>query len=187
MGSFSEGLAAVAQIRKQGFIDRSGKFAIQPAFDLNWMVYVFSDGLAPVVVGGKLGFIDRSGKMIIAPQFDWVTNFSEGRAIVVRMNGGDAIYIDKTGRDIFEAFGLADNFSEGLAAAPMRTWSGLFDLFPYIFLSGRPRWGFINGTGETVIRPQFDDAHSFSEGLAAVAKFVWSDDQITPSNSSAAP
>jgi hypothetical protein len=54
----------------------------------------------------------------------------------------------------------------------MRTWSGLFEVFPYIFLSGRPRWGFSDVNGKTKIPPQFDHAHSFSEGLAAVAKFI---------------
>jgi hypothetical protein len=86
------------------------------------------------------------------------------------------IYIDKTGRHIFEAFrAQADVFSDGLAAAPMRTWSGLFELLPYaFFLQDDHGGGFINETGETVIQPQFDDAHSFWEGLAAVAKFTWS-------------
>jgi hypothetical protein len=176
VGPFSEGLAMVSLNWKQGFIDRSGKFVIQPGFDWTSWEHVFSEGLAALAVGGKLGFMDRSGKTVIAPQFDWVTNFSEGRAIV-QMYGSDPIFIDKTGRHIFEAFRVhADVFSDGLAAAPMRTWSGLFELLPYAFFpSGRPRWGFINEAGQTVIQPQFDDAHSFSEGLAAVAKFGWFD------------
>jgi hypothetical protein len=170
VGRFSEGLAAVGLKGKVGFLDHAGRFVVDPAFQLGQ--HVFSEGLAAVAVSGKLGFIDRTGKMIIAPQFDWVTDFSEGRAIT-QVDGGDQIYIDKTGRHIFQAFHVqADKFSEGLAAAPMKTSSGLFELFPYVFLSGRPRWGFIDDKGETVIRAQFDDAHSFSEGLAAVARFV---------------
>jgi WG containing repeat len=172
VGPFSEGLAAVAQqYNKVGFIDHTGKFVIQPTFQ---SASVFSDGLAQVDVDNKFGFIDRSGKIVIAPQFDWTTDFSEGRAItIIGMGTGDPVYVDKTGRRIFQAFKVhANKFSEGLAAAPMRTWSGLFELFPYIFYSGRPRWGFIDEKGETAIQPQFDDAHSFSEGLAAVAEFT---------------
>jgi hypothetical protein len=174
VGRFSEGLAAADLKGKVGFVDHAGTFVVDPAFQSGWipLAHVFAEGLAAVAVGGKLGFIDRTGKMIIAPQFDWVTDFSEGRAIT-KMDGGDQIYIDKTGRHIFQAFQVhADKFSEGLAAAPMRTRSGLFELFPYVFLSGRPRWGFIDEKGETAIRAQFDDAHSFSEGLAAVARFI---------------
>jgi WG containing repeat len=174
VGRFSEGLAAVGLKGKVGFVDHAGKFVIDPAFQSGSipLAHVFSEGLATVAVGGKLGFIDRTGKMIIGPQFDWVTDFSEGRAIT-KMDGGDPIYIDKTGRHIFQAFRVhADEFSEGLAAAPMRTWSGLFEPFPDVLFSGQPRWGFIDEKGETVIRAQFDDAHSFSEGLAAVARFI---------------
>jgi hypothetical protein len=54
----------------------------------------------------------------------------------------------------------------------MRSWSGLFEPFPHVYFSGQPRWGFIDEKGETVIRAQFDEAHSFSEGLAAVARFI---------------
>jgi hypothetical protein len=173
LGPFREGLAAVAETRKLGFIDRSGKYAIQPTFGRDGMIHPFSEGFAAVTVGGKLGYIDHSGKMIIAPQYDWATNFSGDRALV-KNNGADPLYIDKTGRRIFQGFQVhADVFSEGLAAAPIRTWTGLFELFPAIFFSGRPRWGFIDASGKIAIGPQFDDAHSFSEGLAPVAKYIW--------------
>jgi hypothetical protein len=78
VGPFSEGLAVVSQNWKQGFIDRSGKFVIEPEFDWTSLKHVFSEGLAVFAVGGKLGFMDRSGKTVIAPQLDWVTNFSGG-------------------------------------------------------------------------------------------------------------
>jgi hypothetical protein len=124
VGRFSEGLAAVGLKGKVGFVDHAGKLVIDPAFQSGSipLAHVFSEGLATVAVGGKLGFIDRTGKMIISPQFDWVTDFSEGRAIT-KMDGGDPIYIDKTGRHIFRAFRVhADKFSEGLAAVPMQSW-----------------------------------------------------------------
>ena len=41
-------------------------------------------------------------------------------------------------------------FSEGLAAVKMG------------------RWGFVDKTGKVVINPQFDDAGSFSDGLAVI-------------------
>lgn len=46
-----------------------------------------------------------------------------------------------------------------------------------VFLSADPaavkignKWGFVNTTGEIVVEPQYDDAHSFVNGLAAVCK-----------------
>lgn len=171
VGPFSEGLAAVNQNGKVGFIDHKGQFVIPPTFGPAWiaMEHYFSEGLAAIEIGGKLGYIDRTGKVVIAPQFDWATDFSEG-AVVAQIKDGDRFYVDKTGRRFFTAFGLQPNrFSEGLAAAPMK--ESLRQLGPD-FIVGRALWGFINGKGEIVIPRQFDDAHSFSEGLAAVAKFT---------------
>lgn len=42
----------------------------------------FSDGLAAVKQGGKWGYIDESGKLVISCQFDKAYPFSEGLAIV---------------------------------------------------------------------------------------------------------
>ncbi len=36
--------------------------------------------------------------------------------------------------------------------------------------TGETKWGYVNGTGEMVIKPEFDDAEAFSEGLALVKK-----------------
>ncbi|EGQ2639350.1 WG repeat-containing protein, partial [Campylobacter coli] len=53
--------------RRWGFIDRSGKFVIEPKFDDAWN---FNEGLAGVELNGKWGFIDKSGKIVIEPKFD---------------------------------------------------------------------------------------------------------------------
>lgn len=62
-------------------------------------------------------------------------------------------YIDKTGKTIISISGLSDGgeFNEGLAPAKIERG-----------------WGYINKKGEWVIPPQFKNARSFSEGLAAV-------------------
>jgi WG containing repeat len=70
-----------------------------------------------VSVGGKYGYIDRSGKMVIPPQFKEAGSFSEGLAII-RLNDKEWGYIDTSGKLVIngEEFGLAREFSEGLAA-----------------------------------------------------------------------
>ena len=77
--SFSEGVAAVWIGSQWGYIDKTGKIAIQPVFN---DAYEFSDRLAIVKIGSKYGAIDKTGKTIIQPQFDQAYRFSEGLAAV---------------------------------------------------------------------------------------------------------
>jgi hypothetical protein len=70
-------------------------------------------------------------------------------------------YIDKAGKWIIEPrFGVAEKFSEGLAAVKMtdslKNWA-------------KPDWGYIDKTGKMVIEPQFANAKTFSEGLAVAS------------------
>ena len=81
--------------KKTGFIDKSGKFVINPQFDYNADFY---EGLARVGIGSKWGFIDKSGKFVINPQFDDAADFYEGLATV---NVGDKWgFSDKSGKII---------------------------------------------------------------------------------------
>jgi hypothetical protein len=66
VGVFSEGLAAVKQSFKWGYIDREGSALIEPRFDNNALR--FRAGIAQVNVGnGDLGYIDRSGEYVWKP------------------------------------------------------------------------------------------------------------------------
>ena len=64
-------------------------------------------------------------------------------------------------------------FSEGMASFAMEDPNSSAS-FPFIDSNGVPhlsrpeKWGFIDVSGHVVIRPDFDDVGSFSEGLAAV-------------------
>lgn len=65
-GEFSEGLAAVENDGKYGYVDKSGEMAVAPRFDC---ATEFSEGLAAVEINDEWGFIDKSGTFIIKPQF----------------------------------------------------------------------------------------------------------------------
>lgn len=52
----------------------------------------FSDGLAAVKQGGKWGYIDESGKLVIPCQFDKAYPFSEGLAIVGKIEKQEGWY-----------------------------------------------------------------------------------------------
>jgi hypothetical protein len=213
--AFSEGFACVGVSNLYGYIDKRGAFIIKPQYrsaaahgfaeGLVWVEVdgkwgcvnkkgetvigfkftepgYFSEGLAPVTVvdsnappgfPGYMGYIDKTGALVITPRFSLAWNFSGGLARVEV--GGKMIYINKQGKTVFTIpHGLwADEFSEGLANVSIRKDSQ------------NEVWGYINRKGDFVIKPQFQIAKPFYQGLASVflngcpgyidksGRFVW--------------
>lgn len=169
LSSFSEGLTVRFSGKQAGFIDKTGKFVIEPKFD---MAFNFSEGLAQVRIGRKYGYIDKSGKMVIEPQFPQPTTmdhigrphftdhrhpFRNGLASIAVDNSGrhEWSVIDKTGKIIFTPSPgnyAPFNFSEGL-------------------LRFREKYteGFLNPDGSVAIKATWYTVEDFSEGLAAVS------------------
>jgi hypothetical protein len=58
---FSEGLAAVQVGGRWGYIDRAGRFAIEPIYGGATSFY---DGKAAVAEGDKCWYIDKSGRKV---------------------------------------------------------------------------------------------------------------------------
>jgi len=151
---FSEGraLAMVGQgkMTRYGFLDTTGAMVINPSFA--W-ADDFSEGLAPArdVQTGKVGYIDRAGKWVISPQFQEGSAFGDGRAFV--RTGEKPGFIDRACRMVFDTreWSCGTRFFEGRLAA-----------------SQDDRYGYLDTLGEFVIKPQFDDAGPFSDGLAWV-------------------
>jgi hypothetical protein len=95
-----------------GFIDRTGKWVIEPKFN---DALSYSSGLAAVLSGvdvsnpgtmaGRWGYIDTSGKYVIQPQFFDANPFSGGLASVAFPTDdptqGRAAYIDLTGKTVW--------------------------------------------------------------------------------------
>ncbi|KAA5467163.1 WG repeat-containing protein [Bacteroides cellulosilyticus] len=77
---------------KFGYIDKSGKFVIEPQFEF---ADDFSEGLAIVTINDEYGFIDKSGKFVIEPQFEYASKFSDGISRVE--NNGKEFKIDTNG------------------------------------------------------------------------------------------
>lgn len=191
---FKEGLAVVKVGDKYGYINKEGRLVIQPKF---YTANNYSEGLAAFMYGddSKFGFIDKKGNVVIQPQFWEVQEFHEGLAAV--KVGEDKYsskwgFIDKSGkmiaRPIFDDPGYG--YSEGLAVVRFeKVWGALdkqgnvaidfrFDHSIGGFHEGQApvcikvmnvaKCGYINTSGEMVIRPQFDGAEIFSDGLAVV-------------------
>ncbi|HQX56504.1 MAG TPA: WG repeat-containing protein [Pyrinomonadaceae bacterium] len=166
---FVDGMAKVRKGDKFGYVDKMGRFVIEPSFA---NAEDFSEGLAAVRLEGhlvgladerseyktKYGFIDKSGKFVIKPQFDSAESFSEGLA-AVGMNSKNG-YIDKTGKLVIAArYDSAFQFSDGLAKVAIGDKSGFIDTRGNMVIS--PRFAY-SGFGNSL------NYRGFKEGLAAV-------------------
>ena len=63
-GEFSDGMARARIAGRFGYIDKSGKFTINPQFD---QAGDFEHGLAPVWLGDRQGYINKDGKYVWNP------------------------------------------------------------------------------------------------------------------------
>lgn len=175
--------------RKSGFIDNTGKLVI----DLDRLpettsdVREFHEGRAVIYLTQKaadgktfayvVGYLDESGQIIIAPRFNYARDFSEGLAYVERQ--GFHGFIDRQGKPVINLAQLAKDFQveaeslqardfhEGLAAVGTGRWGGM----PGDNDNSAQRrglWGYIDHSGKLVIKPAYQFADYFSEGLAGV-------------------
>jgi WG containing repeat len=184
MSEFQENLALVGTESKDpqnsrdkyGYINRQGKLVIPLRFT---QANNFSQGLAAVATPKSRGYIDKRGKFIFKnPAMDSYISgdFQEGMASLELSKGAcsaanycEFVYIDRRGKVAIKPttnrlFTRAGNFAGGLA--PVATGGGGRDAGGFFPATD---WGFINKRGKFVIAPQFDDAGSFSEGLARVS------------------
>ncbi len=154
---------------KTGFIDKTGKFVIEPKFD---DAAPFAEGLARVMVEEdgeeKVGFIDHSGQFVIPPTFntdaDFRRNsydFSEGLASLTEglnptiTEEAKFVYLDKKGTIVL--------FTNFFGAGPFR------DGIALVYDDERKKCGYIDKSGKVIIPITYDFADDFSGGLAVVA------------------
>ncbi len=159
-----------------GFVDKTGKFVIDPRFDMIDTVCTpdvfgksraFDQGVAFVEVGGvfdtshwKWGLIDKKGNYILKPGFSsFIRFFNNGCASALLGGfGGRWAFVDSSGRVVKDKrFETPDGFSDGLAVAD---WGNI----------SNHSLGYVDQTGKVVIKPQFGYAGRFSEGIACVEK-----------------
>jgi hypothetical protein len=196
IGSFNEGLAKVRittrTVGRTGFIDRTGNLVIEPVFE---DAGCFSEGLAPVLVGGRWGYIERSGRIVIAPRFigssgnsDGAGQFADGLAPAGSGQGFG--YINKLGEFLSAPeFDEARTYSDGLGLVRTNGKFGYMSTqleltikaeFHYArpFVDGlaavrecaTSHYGFIDSTGQYVLRPAFWNALDFTNGLSLVER-----------------
>jgi hypothetical protein len=146
---FREGLAAVNQDGRWGYIDRLGATIIPFEFDY---AFAFVGGAAPVMVEGWWGLIDRQGAYLIDPIYDHMRPAGAGPYIQFE-TGGRIGLIDAGGEIIVPpAFDDIYPISEGLVGISLDGLSGYYDV----------------AAGEIAIDPVYDMAAPFSGGVAEV-------------------
>lgn len=176
---FRNGLAAVISnandVRLYGYIDTTGTVVIPAAFE---SANPFSEGVAAVkfpcskengiTSDTQWGYIDKTGKTVIKPAFAQAEDFQKGFAVVY--SGQKAGAIDRDGTfAVKPAYQMllanSDNtFSVLKTSGPAMSLVG----FGYNWLVSGGLFGFVDSKGKTLIKPTYDGASSFSEGLACV-------------------
>ena len=130
------------------YIDRYGNRAFPGSFV---SATDFSEGRAVVETKKGYGLIDLNGKFVIEPRYDDIDWDSINNVAIVTADGQSGLY----SREGQQHTGLI--YDQILA--------GSEGLFP---ARRNGKYSFIRRDGLMMIRPQFDDAYSFSNGFARV-------------------
>jgi len=119
----------------------------------------FTNGLAAVKIDGKWGIIDSEGSYVIDPVYEDIKLDPQGKYVcnysaLAKVDGQYHLYDSK--------WNVINNFSCDDMDIP--TEDGVFAF------SSDGKWGFADTKGNVVVEPVYDQAKSFSNGLAAVCK-----------------
>lgn len=165
---FSDGLAVAYTGQKRGYIDKTGKFVIEPEYD---SCEQFREGIAIVSKDFRnmtMDCLDRTGKVIGHLP---TGNRTYGNGLCARqIDKAQYEYVDKSGNRAFpKVFGAAMVFSEGLAAA-----------VPHVMaqVDENHSWGYIDLHGNCAIPPNFyisgnNLASAFIDGRATVEQLSY--------------
>ena len=96
--TYSSGLLAVRESGQWGFIDLSGEFVIEPAYD---KVNVgFFNGFCMVKQDGKYGYVDKNNRPVTAIEYDNATAFENEAAAAIKDDR--LIILDREGNNFVE-------------------------------------------------------------------------------------
>lgn len=139
-----------------GVIDTKGKIVIDPAY--KQIIFLEKSSLFKVTNDkNKVILFDLKGKELFDFKFDDIDDASSSLHAILNTDNTRKKYCtwtDRTGKEIPVKLTAAEEFAEGLAAAS--------DM-----VSGK--YGYMNTTGQWVIKPQYWMAKPFNGGIALVA------------------
>jgi hypothetical protein len=147
---FSEGIARVFYKDRVGCINTKGNLVIPIQFE---DMRAFSEGLAAVKVSDKWGYINKQGEIIIPPIFYVAEKFQNGFAKVREDMFTAGSFINRERRTVLaKRVALTSAYCEELINCKEED----------------EKWGYMNISGEIIVKPIFAYAHPFNEGKAAV-------------------
>ncbi|MFC5530274.1 WG repeat-containing protein [Cohnella yongneupensis] len=188
---FENGVAKVGTARGEAWINEAGDTVISGHYamtDFGAEGYAIAADLVGYDEKGNeihtFNFIDRNGENLSDRLFAGVLGFSEGLAAVNiggKSNiwgfpsGGKWGYLDTKGQMAIEAkFEFAFSFVNGLAGFNVGGKTTTQGPVGGIGIPEGGKWGYIDKSGAVVIKPQFQDIGSFSDGVApAMLKDKW--------------
>lgn len=188
---FKDGIAFVKIKRKGNFINKKGKLIVPRFYDC----LSFSLGGTIIIISGKkYGLMSKQGKVIVPPKYDEVDYYSNN-LLSVRINYKWS-FVDRKGKEVIPHDSitrtqkqntkllysiLKKNEKYALIYKEKNITPFKYDwIFNFLYeplfshkyfllkvvLNGKH--GYINKNGKEIIKPQFEQAYNFSEGLACV-------------------
>ncbi len=183
---FDDGLAAVGNGKKYGFINLKGDTVIPFLYDETFMG--FNNGLSDVTLNDSCGYIDKQGKIVIPLIYETCYPFMSEYAQVETFDG-DHLLIDKEGK----TYGYDEVKTTKRLWVPRNSYPGSFTtstgqgrmnekgdtIVPpiykvtgnlignmYIVQDKSGKWGAYNSKGKLVVQTKFDEMWHFYEGLS---------------------
>lgn len=151
------------------FIDLKNRNRVFDTLEFDF-IYPFNNGVSIVKRNNKYGLVSIDGSLISPPIYDSISNVSEGYALIM-VDGKHGI-IDLAGRLIIPPkYQNLSNVNDGLILFAYEE-----DLYKNLTVNEEIKYGYLNLKNEVVIEPQYTPAEDFSEGLAAVGKFLGLDE-----------
>lgn len=154
LGSFGDGYAPAQRDEKYGYININFE---EKNFEYDF-AGSFANGVAAVKQGEKWGLINKDFKMVTEMKYDDIliddNGFCSMYGIIVAVDNGKYIFLNTEGKRTCEQqFDKAKIASSNSGAIAVQV---------------EEKWGFADINGNMVIEAVYEDAYSFSLGLAAV-------------------
>lgn len=139
--------------QRWGYIHPTGLFAIEPQF--SWTGDFQANGLAVFRQDDLCGLLNQQGQVVTEPVYNDIAPFNEGVAVATCWGSQTtSTLLDSKGQIITQVDGYIFSFAEGLAV---------------LYEADTGLYGYIDKTGQSVLKPAYTSAGNFENGQAFVS------------------
>lgn len=173
LGTFNDGLSIVAKGNSTALINAKGEFVVKYN-SYNFMGQIMADYLRNGIFTANgstadkyfKGYVNSEGKEIKFVKGSLGTPL--GDYLTVHGSADDTWFYDKSGNH-FIISNYLNNINQSMLLY-QRAKEQRSNLFLFSSIEERQKFGYKNKKNEVVIKPEWDEANSFSEGMAVVGK-----------------